>query len=456
MKNIRKFNSTEDYTNFRKTDGWDYPNVSFVEGPIESQVHYNNEFIMRWNDNDVIKTPSFYGDVSLDTFKNWVDGASKPCEIKKDGTDFAYLKMDGNNVADFTKRDDNSASHYSTNDKEDYMQMTEIKNINVGLFQDSAAGTKEVRFNFDEGCPAGFHKWFPNSTTGTKLWGRYNVTSVGNVTDTATSGISVGYGLRQGTDGAYDASSAKGNWSANYIRKGIDYLNSNLDSTASGYQYMEMTYWEHLVLTYIFSAYFGTFNSQSVYWGLSSNYTGAGSTGGANQWLNGNTDTILTHYGSLAASGTEATANAGYKFMHMENPLHGNQWIWAAGFRGELTKYYMTFDDIKANTFASTSSADMIIANADVTGTIPSMSSSYISKIDVYGVPTAAGDDATIQASDRGFFDCGWSNVTVGSRVAYLGGDSYYGAGCGAFARGFFSVASGQNWGWRGRVTMNR
>ena len=447
MKNIRKFDSTEAYEQFRKTDGWDYPNVSYVETPIESQVHYNNEFIMRWNDEDTAKTPTFLGDVSLSEFKDWVDGASKPCEIKKDGTDFAYLKMDGNNVASFTTRADNSTSHYSSADKEDYLQMTEIENINVGLFQDSKNKTKEVRFNFDEGCPAGFHKWFPNATTGKKLWGRYNVTAVNKASNTSTYGINVAYGDRQSEDN-YDATSYKENWSANYLMNGINYLNNHINSDAaySNYKFMEMTYWEHLVLTYIFCAYFGTFDTQSKYKGLASNYNTAGTTGGANQWLNGNTDTILTHYGSLAASGSEASTDAGYKFMHMENPLHGNQWIWAAGWHGESTKYYMTFDDIKAN-----AAATMAIANADVEGDILAMNSSYIDKIDLFGVPTALQTQ-----SSEGFYDGAWSNQGLNGAVAYLGGNSYFGAIDGAFARAFDTGASSQSWGRRGRVTMNR
>ena len=78
------------------------------------------------------------------------------------------------------------------------------------------------------------------------------------------------------------------------------------------------------------------------------------------------------------------------------------------------------------------------------------MSGSYISKIDVFGVPTAIG-----ASSESGFYDGGWSNA-YGTRVAYLGGTSNGGAFDGAFARDFDSDASYQSWRRRGRVTMNR
>lgn len=434
---LKKFSSYADYLAYRATDGWYYPAVNMVSDEVEKQIHYNNEIRMRWYDADTAKVPSFSGDVSIDQFKAWVDAASLPCEIKKDKTDFAYLKRGtGTAISDWTLRNDGNASHYNTDDKASYLQMTEIQNINVGLFQDSAAGWKEVRFNFDSGCPKGFHKWFAHpywnsSLTNpitkqagvwTKLIGRYDTTPVTTATDTA-SGINIMYGGNQGS--TWDTDSM--NWGASRLYPAIKATNSDL---------LEETYWEHLVLSYIFSAYFKTFNHQSIYGGLQDSYSTNSTT-----WTNGQTDSLMTHYGQLGS-------NMGYRFMHIENAIHGKQWIWGAGWLGDGTtgKYWMTYDDIKAN-----AALNLDKSNADIIGTYAnSWSGSWITNIDLWGVPTSVGS-----SSSTGFYDGCWSSPYA-TRCAYLGGTSSDGSLDGGFARSFYADTGYVGWGWRGRSTMNR
>ena len=452
-KNLRKFTSNEAYNQYKATDGWDYPSVCFVQTNTQYEVHYNKEFIMRWYDSDVTKVPTFLGDISRDEFRNWVDHASKPCEIKKDGSDFAYLKMNANGIdmADFTKRSDDTASHYDTVDKTDYLQMTEIQNVNVGLFENQIEGWKEVRFNWDSGCPAGFHKWFPNSKSGTKLIGRYDSIPAGSSVSDTSSGINCCKGVSMGV--ATDSVWAKGNWRADYLLAA-----TKATPTNNSISLLEETYWEHVVLTYIYCAYFGTFNTQGAttdstygtltdYRGNSANYSGRynGSTGNAGNIETGVTDTILKHCGSLGN-------NSGYRFMHIEDAIHGKQWIWCAGWKGNTQttggSYYMTYDDILANTSAS----DWDTSKAEVKGVYPyNANSTYISAIDLWQVPTSL----TASSSTTGFYDGWWSFYTGSGRVAYVGGVSFSGALDGGFARAFFNVASDSGWVRRGRSTMN-
>ena len=433
-KNLRKFTSNEAYNQYKATDGWDYPSVCFVQTNTQYEVHYNKEFIMRWSTADSSKVPVFLGDISHDEFKAWVDKASRVCEIKKDGTDFAYLYSDKNNnynVLDYTKREDGTAnSHYNTEDKADYLQMAEIQNVNVGLFENQIEGWTEVRFDWDSGCPAGFHKWFPNSKSGTKLFGRYDI-----MPNDTTGGIDICYGQSQ---------SGSFTWSASTILSRTKATNANL---------LEMTYWEHLVMTYIFCAYYKTFNTQSIFGGLQS-----GSEAIARAYENGSVDTILTHNGGKDVT-ISSTTNKAYKFLHLENPIYGKQWIWGAGWLGDSTaasgtelttgKYWMTYDDIKANARAT-----MYASDADVKGIYPcgsSVSQKYFKEIDLWGVPQDISG-----SSASGFYDGFWAFELYSSRVAYLGGNSSCGAIDGGFARYFYADASASNWYRRGRSTMNR
>lgn len=442
-RNLRKFDSVEAYENYRSTDGWVYPAVNVIENEVETQVHYNNELRMRWYDADTAKTPTFSGDISHDQFKAWVDAASHPCEIKKDLTGFNYLKMSGNNVADFTLLSTGAASHYNTDDKNDYFQMTEVHNVNVGLFQNSTEGWKEVRFNFDKGCPTGFHKWFAhpywNATlkdpiTGkngvwTKLLGRYDVTPTLVEGTTAGTTVDIAYGCSQGGHNV-------NNWSANLILQKLKATHSTA--------LLSMTYWEHLVLTYIFSAYYKTFDHQSIFNGLLTDYTN--NSGG---WTNGQTDTILTPHGGLTKL---ANGNQAYKFMHMENSHYGKQWIWGAGFVGDAnvspSKWYMTFDDIVANKTATMARTD---ADVVTTSSIAAEQGQYINKIDLWGVPQSASGGS----SSTGFYDGLWVSANS-SRVAWLGGASYYGAFGGGFARDFDTDAAYSFWIGRCRASIVR
>lgn len=473
-KNIRKFTSQAEYDAYKAVDGWDYPSVSFVETDIDSQVHYNNEFIMRWNVADTSKTPSFYGEISHDEFKNWVDHASRPCRVlKSDHTqqDVYDVNSDGS-VSDW--------SDFSTTDT-NYLHMTRIQNVNVGCFQDTSKGIKEIRFNFDKGCPQGFHKWFPNSTAsdGSKLWGRYDITAPDgtNVSAVGTNGIDCAAGRCHNMDlslsSPYDGGSY-GNWRADYILSGCKAVGG-----------LAMTYWEYHVLTMIFSAYYKTFNTQDVFHGLTENYTTNNHWGGAHQWLNGNTDYLTAPHGQLSDSDSNRSSanatgvNQGYRFMHLENPIHGKQWIWGAGWGGKVTanggNYIMTFDDIRANASATYNTA----ADGDYTSPALSMPSSdstsvdntgawgyvanrFVTDIDVYGVPCdlyVDGNNGHNQdgSSSTGFYDAMWAYNLDNNygRVAYLGGPSHDGAGCGGFARVFLNAASYPGWDRRGRVTMN-
>lgn len=419
MGNIRKFSSVAEFENYRATDGWAYPAVNFVECAEENQLYYNNEFIMRWNNGDTNKTPTFLGDVSQSEFMAWVDQASLPFEMKKDGTDYGYLSP-----TNYALRSDNTtSSHISGDDKTNYFQFAEIQNINVGLFQNSKAGTKEVRFNFDQGCPEGFHKWFShpywNSSRKcyTKLIGRYNLqhNADGSTVDTCS--------------GVAQSSTANGaNWSANLM-----FTKIKATATATKQTLQEWTYWENLVMSYIFTAYYKTFNHQSIFSGLQS-----GGNANGDQWVSGQTDSVSGHAGSISSGA--------YRFMFVENATYGQQWIWGAGWRGENGKSYMTYDDITAN-----KAATMSLTDADVTGTYPTnMSASYITKMDLWGVPTAING-----SSSTGLYDGGWSNTGT-SRVAYLGGGSIGGAIDGSWARSFAYDAGSSDWNLRGRLTLVR
>ena len=457
-KNLRKFSSTAEYENYKATDGWDYPSVCFVETSFENQIYYNNEFIMRWNDNDTAPVPTFSGSISLADFKEWVDNASCPCEIGKDGQNFNYLLLTNyeKTASDYTGTTLLGDSHYKTEDKADYLQMTEIENVNVGLFKDSKKGIKEVRFNFDKGCPKGFHKWFAhpywNEERGcyTKLIGRYNTTPAGTNTSATAAGINCAFGLSQGGSNANNYT--LGSWNANLL------LAATKATMAedSGCTLLQETYWEHVVLSYIFSAYYETFNHQSIFYGHATDYntaenpnnpTGAGAGAG----LNGHTDSLLMPHGTTVSN--PSTTNGGYRFMHIENAIHGQQWIWGAGCREKVTStegtYYMTYDDVVANKIATLAFDDADVIGKFAAGS--SVNNKFISKIDLLAMPTEVNG-----TSSTGFCDAIMVNGTGADRIAYVGGYSNFGSSNGGFARLFNLVATHTSWTLRGRVTMNR
>ena len=450
-ENIKRFNSHSDYEKWKATDGWDYPNVSFIDSLTEQALYYNNEFIMRWSNNDTVITPTFLGDISHEEFKAWVDQCSNPCEIKKDGTEFAYLKH-----TDLTKKLDGTDSHYGE-DYPDFLQFSEIENINVGLFQNTKEGWCEVRFNFDKGCPKGFHKWFAHPYWNvekkkyTKLIGRYNIIPVDTVSTIATNGITINAGFNMNpTNGSFTYTYEKENLSANAILSGINNTLTT-EATEAGMKLLEITYWEHLVMSYIFAAYFKTFDSQSIALGLQDdwrNFCGNypnGAIDSATTFLKGAGD---SHF---AVASTTNNSNQIYKFLWLDMPLFGQQWIWGAGFVGNSAvipgQYWMTFDDLVANKAATMSKDD-----ADVIGQYPAnISGTYIKTMDLFGVPQTAGG-----SSSTGLYDGFWNTVPQDNCIAYLGGISSDGLLCGSWARIFNNGASNATWGPRGRATMVR
>ena len=373
MSNIKKFKSLNEYEGYRFQDGWDYPSVCWIENGIgESTIHYNNEFIMRWNDNDTAKTPTFLGDISRAQFRDWVDNASVPVEVSKNTHIVEDLGGDA------------VSGHHSDSS---YLQMAEIQNINVGLFEDSRAGTKEVRFNFDHGCPKGFHKWFAhpvwnqNRSAWVKLISRYNCYYDAN-----------GYMNNQTGQGHTRSNDNYCDWSAN------DFHAANIQTGL-----MEITWWEQLVLKYIICAYHGTFDIQSVYQGWTDM--------DEENCISGLTD---TSYGlNEDAHGVDSTTG-GYKFMWLENPVHGDGYLWCSGATNKNSQLYITFDDIKASQAAVLSES-----NADLTfKMLPN--NGYIKKINLLGIPTELG------ASDTtGFYDYYYSWASGDTPGCFYAGGDY-------------------------------
>ena len=347
-------------------------------------------------------------------FKNWCDTSGKPCEIKKDGTDFAYL-TNTSGVASNTNwltRADGSASHYQSADKADYLQMVEQQNVNVGSFINYTTRKMAVYFNFDKVCPVGFHRWFKNDT---KLLGRYDFTP-----NADGSTVDCAYGLSQGTAVT---------WSANLMLTRLKATKSDL---------MEVTAWELIVDAWLQACYYKTTDIPSSARGRG---VESGSEAAARNYVNGTQDSLTTPHG--AASGT---TYGGYRWMYRENPTDGKQWLWGAGWRGQNGTGYLTFDDEKAN-----AAATMSLDNADVTMTyLTNCSGTYMKNVDFFTMPIEAGG-----GSSSGFCDGNWSN-TYTERAFYSGGYSNYGVVCGPCARTVYDDASYAAWGWRGRCALNR
>ena len=200
----------------------------------------NRSFGIEWSLDDTVKTLEYVGNTSMEAaFKNWCDTSGKPCEIKKDGTDFAYL-TNTSGVASSTNwltRADGSASHYQSSDKANYLQMVEQQNVNVGSFINYTTRKMAVYFNFDKVCPVGFHRWFKNDT---KLLGRYDFTP-----NADGSTVDCAYGLSQGTAVT---------WSANLMLTRLKATKSDL---------MEVTAWELIVDAWLQACYYKTFDISS-------------------------------------------------------------------------------------------------------------------------------------------------------------------------------------------------
>lgn len=411
----------------------DYPTKTEVSSSISSAINEHNSstsahatlirsiakeevakstesFGLRWSLDDTVKAPEYVGNTALvDKFKNWVDTSPLPCEIKKDGTDFAYLTNTAGvaSSTNWATRKDGSASHYQTSDKADYLQMCELFNINISPSINQLDRTMTVWFNTDTTCPAGFYRWFKNKS---KLIARYDSTFNADGTT---------------IDACYGTSQPTGNWSFDLSHTRTKATNANL---------MNLTAWEIICLSWIQSAYYKTFDMQTALAGGLQ----TGSETAARGYVNGSTDTLTTPHGKISSGA--------FRFMYLENAFWGKQWVMGFGWIGQNGKGYLTFDDAKAN-----KAALMDLADADVTMTyLTNTGGTYCKNVDFFTMPIEAGGSST-----SGFYDGNWSN-TSNDRIFYVGGSSNHGSNCGAFARDLTYDASGSAWSRRARCAMNR
>ena len=411
----------------------DYPTKTEVSSSISSAINEHNSstsahatlirsiakeevakstesFGLRWSLDDTVKAPEYVGNTALvDKFKNWVDTSPLPCEIKKDGTDFAYLTNTAGvaSSTNWATRKDGSASHYQTSDKADYLQMCELFNINISPSINQLDRTMTVWFNTDTTCPAGFYRWFKNNS---KLIARYDSTF-------NADGSTI--------DACYGTSQPSGNWSFNTAFTMHRATNTSL---------LCLTAWEIICWSWIQAAYYKTFDMQTALaGGLQS-----GSESAARGYVNGSTDVLTTPHGKIDSGA--------FRFMYLENAFWGKQWMMGFGWRGQAGKGYLTFDDVKAN-----KAALMALEDADVTMTyLTNTEGTYCKNIDFFTMPIEAGGSST-----SGFYDGNWS-TTANDRIFYVGGTSYYGSMWGTFARHMGSGASSALWGHRVRCAINR
>lgn len=365
---------------------------------------------IQWNTDDTLKTITYIGSQALkQKLMDWIDGSAKPCEVKKDGTDFAYLTNTAGTASssNWTTRENGDASHYNTEDKEDYLQMVEYKNINVKVKEDANGNAYAVQFNFDSECPSGFKRWFPEAT---KLFARYDFTN------NATAGYDICIG--KSWTGNNDANSM-------FSRNG-----------ATGNGIYEISAWEYIVFSWLMAFRYGSFDIQSELGrGIES-----GSQSAAEAFVNGLTDSLTTPHGKVTTTGGEAV-----RFMYMENP-YGLRWIWCAGWRGENAVGYITYDDAKAN-----AAATMATSNADETHSIIALSGTYAKNVNKLGICSETGGSAS-----SGFYDGNWSNITAISRILYVGGNSNSGSLDGPFARSVGADAAYSDWNRRGRGALRK
>ena len=346
----------------------------------------------------------------LAAFDDWVDNSPKPCEVKKDGTDFAYLTNTAG-VASSTSwltRADGTPSKYSTQDK-NYLQMVELENVNISI---ETTGTQlRVMFNFSPVCPEGFHRMFAEPT---KLMSRYDLTfnSDGSTLDCCNG-----------------TSQPSGTFS-------FDNIHSMLD--ASGLDLLNWTAWEIACLGWIQAMRFRTLDVPSSARGKGLQ---SGSEAATRGWVNGTTDSLTTPHG-----GVDQNGNGGYRFMYMENCTDGKQWLMGFGWHGNNGKGYFTRDDYKAN-----AQALIPILECEAEHDYPtSLSGTYAKNVSELGIATDGGGSAS-----SGFFDGNWSN-TSDDRIFYAGGSSDAGAVCGPFARFVGHAAANANWDRRGRVALRK
>lgn len=375
-------------------------------------VPRERNFGIQWGMDDAVKTFTVVGNTDLyESFKRWVDTSARPCEIKKDGTDFAYLTNTEGTASseNWLTREDGSASHYASEDKLDYIQCVEQPNINISMTVDDLARTRTVWFNLDDECPNGFRRWFQ---TPTRLLGRYDITpnADGKTVDCAS-------GTTQGTAVT---------WSADLMRNRL---------LATG-TLSEQLYWELVVDTWIQTAYYLTAD-------LPSSARGRGIESGnettARGHVNGGTDTLATPHGAVSGKG--------YRWMYRENPTDGKQWIWASGTRYNNGTLYLTYSPekaMKATTLAVSDADETLTTRADCPWV------TYMLDIDLFTLPVLNGGSST-----TGFCD-GSSFGTYTNTVMYVGGYAPNGAICGPFARLSDVHASYAGWYRRGRCAFDR
>lgn len=366
---------------------------------------------IRWKIADTVKVIEYVGDSDYKTrLMNWISNSPKPCEVKKDGTDFAYL-LNTAGVAsstNWTQRANGAASHYNTADKEDYLQMVELENVNIAEIFDTENGYHYILFNLDKLCPAGFHRWFVEDT---KLMGRYDICFAGE--DSAATTISSCKGLKQ----------TAGNFSFETIQSLV---------AATGAKILKYTGWEIAVIAWLQAFYYGSLNAETRGGQINS-----GSESAARAWVAGTTDSLTTPHG---------VAGGGHRFMYMENAIDGKQWLMGFGVRGMNGKGYFTRDDMKANR-----NALMDLADSDETFAYPTnLSGTYAKEVNILGVCIMTGGSAS-----SGFFDGNWSN-TNDDRILYVGGSSYIGSLCGLFARVLTDDVSYSYWDRRARCAMRK
>ena len=384
---------------------------------MKSQIAYllatNKGAGMRWKLSDTVKTIEYIGDsVQKEKILNWIDNSPRPCEVKKDGTDFAYL-LNTAGVASETnwqyREDGTTASHYNTEDKADYLQQVEYENINMCFDIDEEADTGTVLFTLNEDCPDGFHRWFKEPT---KLFARYDGSK--NATNSST------YDIMKG-----------GNWT------GVNSVSlMHTMNKATSENLLEITGWEYAVFTWLMAFKYGSFDSQTV---LGSGVS-TGSQTTAEAFVNGVTDTLTTPHGAVSTTGGNAI-----RFMYMENP-YGLRWIWTAGVRGDYTTGYFTYDEDIAN-----EAALLDTTKADETFEIVATSTNYAKNVSVLGVALD-----TKGSSSTGFYDGNWSNIGANQRVLYVGGDAGGGVLVGSFARYLNNAVSSSYWSLRGRGAMKK
>lgn len=389
--------------------------VEANKAAIEKLVAENKAVGFSVKNGDTLKSMRIIGTPAVVlAFNDWVDNSPKPCEVKKDMTDFAYLKNTAGvaSSTNWTKRADGSNSHYNTSDKANYLQMVELENINVSFTNDGTTTT--VMFDFSEECPAGFHRWFPEST---KLFSRYDSTK--NAANNSL--LDVMYG---------------GNWTGANSVDVMDAMNK-----ATNANILEWTAWEIAVLGWLMAMRFNSLDLQTALGKGIQN----GSQAATEAFVNGFTDSLTTPHGKVAYTGGSSSDNEAVRFMYIENP-YGLRWIWGAGWRGNAGTGYLTFDDVKANV-----NKLMATTDADITHSYPTnLSQTYAKNVDMLGICIETGSSST-----SGYFDGNWSN-TNSDRIFYAGGTSTYGAIDGPFARFVLNDAAASYWNQRGRCAVRR